>query len=251
MKSLSALPPAQLRKILGHSSRLPLATKNYPSRGQTAVQTLYQTAYGKVFLKHVSRQNHLDCQINPTHGSLAEREFWAYRLAVQMGLPVPELILLDNATTLQRWLDLPDARTYATNQGILTLEGNNVFDCALFDWFSGQIDRHDANYLYDYARQKIILIDSAHCFLPYTGSIPDYLKYFEIGFASQLIRKRSTPISRKLRHLPPALVRSLVPLRDAASIEALLARLDQMKQVTTIGDIIRLYRGHHDNSPIG
>ena len=107
MKGLSSLSYAQLSKMLERSPKLPLATKNYPSRGQTAVQTLYQTPYGKIFLKHVSRQNHLDCQINPAHGSLAEREFWAYRLAQEMGLQVPELILLDSSTTLQRWLDLP------------------------------------------------------------------------------------------------------------------------------------------------
>jgi len=81
--------------LIREGERLPLAVENYPSRGQTAVQELYQTREGKLFLKRVSERNHTECQINIDSGTLAEREFWAYRLARAIGLFVPMLWLKD------------------------------------------------------------------------------------------------------------------------------------------------------------
>lgn len=234
---------ARLRKLIEQGTKLPLATKNYPSRGQTAVQDLYQTPKGKLFLKRSSKQNHIDCQIKLESGTLAEREFWAFRLAHHLALNVPTLWLLDRFTTLQTWLDLPDARQFATTQGKLDLDAEDVFNCALFDWLTGQVDRHDANYLYDYARRRVVLVDSAHCFLKYSGSIPDYLRYFEIGFPKELRIVRQTPVLREIISLSTKKLSMLVPLRNEEENKALADRLAQIQLVKRLQEIISLYRG--------
>lgn len=231
-----------LKKIReGH--RLPLATKNYPSRGQTAIQELYQIPQGKFFLKKVSRQNHIDCQIDPDAGTLAERESWAFCLAKEIALVTPQLWLLDKQTTVQTWLDFPDGRQYATSYGKLLLGPENVFDCALFDWVTGQIDRHDANYLYDYVNKKIILIDSAHCLLKYTGSIPDYLKYFEVGYPELLSKPLITETYQKLTSLSEKKLTRLMPLRNQEETKSLFERWKQIKSIKNIQSLIHLYRG--------
>lgn len=157
----------EIRRLIKTGQELPMALENYPSRGQTAIQKLYQTKSGKLFFKKVSDRNHQECQIDTQSGTLAEREFWAYRLAHALGLNVPQMTLLDPLTTVQSWLDIPDAHHFITDQGPLALDTRNVFECACFDWLTGQIDRHDANYLYDFVNKKIILVDSAHAFLQY------------------------------------------------------------------------------------
>lgn len=235
--------PSSILKAIRLGIKLPLATKNYPSRGQTAVQALYQTSKGKFFLKKSSLQNHKHCQINPKSGTLAEREYWAYVLAQKIGLTVPKLWLVDQFTTVQVWLDYPDARTFATSQGKMELHSNDVYNCALFDWLTGQIDRHDANYLYNYVNQKIILIDSAHSFLKYEGSIPDYLKYFEIGFPKELAKPIITPIQKILKNLTKNKLYELVPLKEKDEEIALKARWEQTIKARCIQDIIDLYRG--------
>lgn len=231
-----------IKKLLKKSLKLRLATQNYPSRGQTAIQDLYQTSKGKFFLKKSSKQNHIDCQIDIEAGTLAEREYWAYRLAKALGLEVPSLWLLESHTTIQIWLDYPDGRQYATSQGKLILKPENVFDCALFDWLTGQVDRHDANYLYDYVRQKIILIDSAHCFLKYSGSIPGYLKYYEIGYSSELKKSRKTQVWSNLDSLSGKRILNLAPLKSTEEQLALKNRLQQVQRIDSIQGIIDLYR---------
>ncbi len=233
---------AQIKKLISKGAKLPLATKNYPSRGQTAVQDLYQTSKGKLFLKKSSKQNHIDCQIAVAAGTLAEREYWAFRLAQRIGLEIPSLWLTGDFTTVQIWLDLPDAHVFATTQGKMELTADDVFNCALFDWVTGQIDRHDANYLYNYVQKKIILIDSAHCFLKYAGSIPDYLRYFEIGYPKELKGIRSTAISKTLKKLSRKDLLKLIPLRHADEQNALLQRHDQIQRVSTLQDALQLYR---------
>lgn len=235
--------PAQLRALIARSAGHPLATRNYPSRGQSAIQRLYQTPQGKIFFKRTSEQNHRDCHIDPTTGTLAEREWWAYRLAVHLGLRVPQLWLFDRLTTLQTWLDIPDGRTYSTYHGVIRLQTPNVFDCACFDWLTGQIDRHDANYLYDFVRAEIVLIDSAHSLLRYEGSIPDYLRLFEFGNSAQLRQPQTTRVHHRICRLTPRQLRSLVPLRQQSEIAALAQRAAQIQSVQTTADIIQLYRG--------
>ena len=93
--------------------KVPFAIQHYSSKGQTAVQELYHTSLGKFFLKRVSDRNHSDCQINVQSGTLAEREFWAYRIAHKIGLEVPQLFLFDKSTTVQIWLDIPDMSIWA------------------------------------------------------------------------------------------------------------------------------------------
>lgn len=222
---------------------MPVATQNYPSRGQTAIQELYQTKIGKLFLKRVSDRNHRECQINVKSGTLAEREFWAYRLAHHLGLAVPPLALIDNMTTVQLWLNLPDAKQYKTSQGIVALTLENVFDCALFDWVSGQVDRHDANYLYNMADTKILLIDSGHAFLKYDGSMPDYLYLFEASGAHDMQKKLCSPLTKKLQKLTTTTLRKLVPLRDGFEFDALEKRLKQARHVSSIQELLMLYRG--------
>lgn len=233
---------AQVLKLIKFGTRLPLATQNYPSRGQTAVQELYQTQVGKLFLKKVSDRNHRECQIPVQSGTLAEREFWAYRLAHHLGVQVPPLALLDDMTTVQLWLDLPDGKQYKTSRGVLALQSENVFDCALLDWVSGQVDRHDANYLYDMASNAIIPVDSGHAFLKYDGSIPDYLHLFEAVHASDLTRRHDTAVAQSIGKLTPELLKKLVPVRDGIEQEALLRRLEQARHIQTMYDIIQLYR---------
>jgi hypothetical protein len=117
-------------------------------------------------------------------------------------------------TTVQLWLDFTDGKQYKTSRGVLTLQPRNIFDCALFDWVSGQVDRHDANYLYDMSSHTIIPIDSGHAFLKYDGSIPDYLHLFEATHAESLSRRYNTDIAQSVRRLTSITLNKLVPLRD-------------------------------------
>lgn len=240
MKNLPS--PTAIQKLIKVGIRLPLATQNYPSRGQTAVQELYQTKIGKLFLKRVSERNHRECQIPVKSGTLAEREFWAYRLTCHLGLQAPPLVLLDDMTTVQLWLDLPDGKQYKTSRGVLSLHSKNVFDCALFDWVSGQVDRHDANYLYDMTAGTLIPIDSGHAFLKHDGSIPDYLHLFEATHSRDLSKRHLTDIVKAIRGLTPPTLNKLVPLRDGAERTALMKRLGQARSMRTMHDIIQLYR---------
>ncbi|MBI2335707.1 MAG: hypothetical protein HYU97_02960 [Deltaproteobacteria bacterium] len=233
---------AQIVKLLEEGVQLPLAIKHYPSRGQTSVQELYQTKLGKLFLKRSSKRNHQECQVNPKYGTLAEREYWAYRLALFLKLNVPQLVLFDSYTTLQQWLDFPDAHQYSTSQGVMKFKTENIFDCTLFDWLSAQIDRHDANYLYDYVNSKIILIDSGHAFLKYDGTLPDYLKVFEIAYPRELTKKVFTPVFDIIQNLSMKKLIKLVPLKNEEEKEALSNRLLSLKQVNCLIDLINLYR---------
>lgn len=233
----------QVRQWIRKGKKLALATQNYPSRGQTAVQELYQTKAGKLFLKRVSERNHRECQINPKDGTLAEREYWAFRLASFLKLKVPELVLLDSLTTVQIWFDLPDGRQYTTAQRPLELERENVFNCALFDWLTAQSDRHDANYLYDFVNQKIILIDSGHAFLKHSGSLPDYLRIFEVAYKEELNSKQNNlSLLNKIRNCSSKDLEKQVPLRNLQEKEALLIRQRQLKSISTLADLIQLYR---------
>lgn len=232
----------RVRQWIEGGEKLPMATQNYPSRGQTAIQELYQTKIGKLFLKKVSQRNHQECQIHPKDGTLAEREYWAFCLASFLRLKVPELILMDSLTTVQIWFDLPDGRQYTTAQKPLELQGNNVFDCALFDWLTAQVDRHDANYLYDFVQQEIILIDSGHAFLKYSGSLPDYLRIFEAAYKNELHKKQTSSLLDRIKNCSKNDLEKQVPLRNLEEKEALFARQQQLKQIDTIAGIIHLYR---------
>lgn len=241
---LSNLTLVQLKKLLKSAEKLDFAMKNYPSRGQSAVQDLYQTNKGKLFLKRVSVKNHENCGLNPENGTLAEREFWAYCLAQHLNLNVPELVLLENKyTTVQKWLDLPDAHTYSSREGKLIFNAENVFECAIFDWFTGQVDRHDANYLYDYTRQKIILIDSSFCFLKEDGDLPHYLQIFEQGSVDELNQKTHSALLVRIKKTADAELFRLVPLKILEEREALLKRKERLFFVQSIQDVIHLYRG--------
>lgn len=112
---------AQVLKIIKKSPVSKQAVAHFPSRGQTTTQQIYHTKHGKLFLKRTSDRNHRDCQIDPQAASLAEREFWCYRFAHKIGLACPELILLDEHTTVQRWWPYPDAHIYTTRFGPLVL----------------------------------------------------------------------------------------------------------------------------------
>lgn len=240
---ISHLSLIQLQKLLNSSEKLNFATQHYPSRGQSAVQEIYKTKQGILFLKKVSNKNHENCCIDPKKGTLAERELWSYRLAEYLGLMVPELVLLDKYTSVQTWLNFPDAHIYSSREGKLVFSADNIFECALFDWLTGQIDRHDANYLYDYARKKIILIDSSFCFLKDDGSLPDYLKSFELGFSEELEKKRRSPILVRLKKISDDDFFKLVPLQTMEEQKALLRRKEQIHFAQNIQDIIDLYRG--------
>ncbi|HBF13057.1 MAG TPA: hypothetical protein DDW49_06685 [Deltaproteobacteria bacterium] len=239
---MAKLTNSQVLKLIEKGTKLPLATQNYPSRGQTAIQELYQTKKGRLFLKRPSLRNHKECQINIDSGTLAEREYWSFKLASHIGLEVPLLWLIDQQTTVQAWLNYPDALQFTTSQGKLTTHALNIFECGLFDWLTGQVDRHNANYLYNFADEKIILIDSAHCFLKYTGSIPHYLELFEVGYAQELNKKILSPIKNKITDLTEPTIKKLIPLRDNTESEALINRLDEIKNATCINDLIHLYR---------
>ncbi|MBI2342908.1 MAG: hypothetical protein HYV02_01010 [Deltaproteobacteria bacterium] len=238
---LSDFTLKRIQSALAHGKMVPLALEHYPSRGQTAIQRLYQTKIGKLFWKRVSERNHRECQIPVKSGSLAEREWWAYRVAKALGLENPPLVLLGRMTTVQLWLDLPDAHHFITDQGPLALDLDNVFECACFDWLTGQIDRHDANYLYDFVQRRIILIDSAHGFLRYDGSLPHYLQLFEIACRTALHKKPKSDMVQRIAQLQQRLP-ELVPLRDGGEQEALQRRLQQMRTVATLQDVFALYR---------
>lgn len=231
-----------LEKLLAAGTEQDLATRNYPSRGQTASQKLFQTEIGKLFYKKVSERNHQECRIDTSSGTLAEREYWAYHLAKKLKLQVPELSLLNNLTTVQRWLNFPDAKEYTSRQGPLELVPENIFDCALFDYLSGQVDRHNANYLYNMTEKKIILIDSGFAFLKYEGSLPDYLAYFEGSYGVALNKVYNTGTRACVIKLSATSLKKLVPLRGKEETAALLQRHSKVKEVSTIGDIIKLYR---------
>lgn len=232
---------AEIKHLIRNGHELPLALQDYPSRGQTAVQKLYQTDSGKLFLKKVSDRNHRECRIDVKSGTLAEREFWAHQLASALDLFTPQMALLDSSTTVQTWLDLPDAHHFITDQGPLKLKAGNVFDCACFDWLSGQIDRHDANYLYDFVNKKIVLIDSAFAFLKYDGALPHYLQIFEISSPEVLFHKQDSAILRNLSLVKNQLMQ-IVPLRSAEERESLKRRAEQLQNVRTISGIINFYR---------
>lgn len=232
-----------VKKLLKEGRELKLATKNYPSRGQTSIQKLYQTKVGKLFYKQVSERNHRECQINVKSGTLAEREYWAFLLAKELKLEVPELMLLDELATIQVWLNFSDAKQYSTSQGAMELQGENIFNCALFDWLTGQIDRHDANYLYDMVNKKIILIDSGYALLKYDGDMPDYLRLYEIAYSKVLETKYKTEVLNIIRKMGSKRLRTLVPLRDTIEFNSLLNRLERLDGINTIQGIIDLYRG--------
>ncbi|OGQ22026.1 MAG: hypothetical protein A3I05_01270 [Deltaproteobacteria bacterium RIFCSPLOWO2_02_FULL_44_10] len=233
--------PQKLKQLLEMSEELPLAVQNYPSRGQTSIQKLYQTKYGKLFLKKVSDRNHQECRINVKSGTLAERESWAHQLASALGLNTPRMMLLDSLTTVQYWLDIPDAHHFITDQGPLTFDSQNVFECACFDWLTGQIDRHDANYLYDFVHQKIILIDSAHAFLEWDGSLPHYLQIFEASSLGAVSEKQYVPFLDKIGTVISKL-QELVPLRSIAEQDALHRRAHRLLNIKSIFDVIKFYR---------
>lgn len=241
--SLKQVSRSEVQKALFGKTGLPLAMSHYPSRGQSFRQEVYQTKLGKIFVKEVSAKNHRDCQISPQTGSIAEREFWACALAQYLEVPTPPLWLIDKMTTAQEWLDFPDAHSYVTTLGKMNLQMQNIFDCALFDWLTAQQDRHDANYLYDYAAGLIVLIDSAHGFLRYDGSLPDYLKIYEMAYPRYLAVKNETKTKEKVKSLTVEKLKKLVPLRDKDEVGALARRLLQLNGVSCIADIINLYRG--------
>lgn len=232
-----------IKRLIDTGQRLPFAIENYPSRGQTAVQELYQTEEGKFFLKRVSERNHSECQINIKSGTLAEREYWAFNLADTIGLFVPPLWLLDEATTVQVWFDYPDARTFKESTGKMELVADNIFDCVVFDWITGQIDRHDANYLYDYKDQLVVPVDSAHAFLKYEGSLPDYLHLFEVGHPRQLGKKILSKVKKRLDNISEENLIKIVPLRDSSEIQALILRKNALLKADSIQDLLDLYRG--------
>lgn len=233
---------SDIHVLIKDGRKLPFATENYPSRGQTAVQELYQTQEGKFFLKRVSERNHTECQIDVESGTLAEREFWAYKLAEAIGLNVPPLWLMDKFTTVQRWLDYPDGKTFKRSTGKMEFTVENIFDCAVFDWITGQIDRHDANYLYNYKDRLIIPVDSAHAFLKYEGALPDYLHLCEIGNSNDLKVKINSGVKRKLDNLSNSDVVILAPLKDMNERDALISRKNALEGICKIQDLLDLYR---------
>lgn len=240
--NINLLSTSKIKALIKSGQRLPFATENYPSRGQTTVQELYQTTYGKLFLKKVSERNHDECQINIKSGTLAEREFWAYRLASAIGLFVPPLWLMDKFTTVQIWFDYPDGKTFKKSTGKMEFIVENIFDCVIFDWVTGQIDRHDANYLYNYKDKLVIPVDSAHSFLRFEGSLPDYLHLFEIGETKYLSKQIKSALKEKLTSMSDRVLQSLVPLRDSNEARALMDRKKVLSVVNTIQDVLNLFR---------
>lgn len=227
-----------------NAEKLAMALDHYPSRGQTATQEIYRSPYGRLFLKRTSERNLRDCQIDSKSGTLAEREAWCYALAKFLGILTPDLRFVDKHTTIQEWFDLPDAHHYASSQGRLIFNRHNVFDCSLFDWITAQVDRHDANYLYDFINQRIILIDSAHSLLAHGPSLPDYLRLFEVAATSELDEKTITSVSKKIRILTPRRLNKIVPLRGKQESKALEQRLEQALAISSLSQLLQLFRSH-------
>lgn len=240
--SLNNLKYQDIILLLKNGKKLPFAIENYPSRGQTAVQELYQTEKGKFFLKRVSERNHEECQIDVKSGTLAEREYWAFCLAREICLAVPPLWLIDEVTTVQVWFDYPDGKTFKKSTGKMDLQAANIFDCSVFDWVTGQIDRHDANYLYNYIVRQIVPVDSAHGFLKYEGALPDYLHLFEVGQAGLLDRRIRSTIKTKLDEISDDEMRRLVPLRNGVELDALMIRKKRILKTHSIKKLLDLYR---------
>lgn len=232
----------EVEKLIKNGERLPFAIDNYPSRGQTAVQELYQTAIGKLFLKRVSERNHEECQIDVESGTLAEREFWAYTLATKIGLRVPALWLIDKLTTVQMWLDYPDGRTFKKSTGRMEFRALNIFECAVFDWVTGQVDRHDANYLYDYIDRAVIPVDSGHAFLKYEGGLSDYLHLFEISEPGYLNRKITSHIKNAIDEISNSELKGITALRVSDEFNALMKRKEALVKVRSLRDVLDLYR---------
>ncbi|MFH1653035.1 MAG: hypothetical protein ABIE74_03165 [Pseudomonadota bacterium] len=241
MKSLPTSKKAIL-ELIETGIKLPMATQNYPSRGQSAVQELYQTKLGKLFLKRVSKRNHTECQVKIENGTIAEREFWASSLAKDIGLDVPSIFLIDEFTTVQPWLDYPDGHIYSSHEGRMEFNIENIFDCGIFDWLTGQVDRHDANYLYNLTEQKIILVDSGHSFLKYDGSLPDYLKLFEMTGKLELKQLLQSKIKDRIIKLSDDHIHKLVPLKDIEEKEAFFRRKNKLNDIASLEDLISLYR---------
>ena len=231
-----------LRRIVKHGKAQKLGMSHFPSRGQTARQELYVYQDQKLFLKGVSDKNHENCRINQHSGTLAEREFWAFCIAKYLKLLVPSLCLLDKKTTVQVWLPIPDAFLFTSRTGPLKLSTQDVYDCGLFDWVTGQQDRHNANYLYDFVHEKIILIDCANSFLKYSPALPHYLENFEVGHKSELDGEVASSLQKKIIKTPEKIWRQLVPLRSPEERDALLLRVQKMGLVKTVRDLIRLFR---------
>lgn len=216
--------------------------RHYPSRGQSAVQEIFQTKIGKLFLKKTSERNLIECQINKHSGTLAEREYWATNIATSIGLTMPKLWLLDKNTTVQNWINWPDANLFKSRYGRLTLHRQDVFNHSLFDWLTGQIDRHDANYLYNFSGENIILIDSAFSFLKYDGSMPEYLGYFEAASPNELKAPVDLGILKNILDLSPQALAQLAPLRGKEERDALFHRQQALHPVKCLQDILHLYR---------
>ena len=119
------LTNSDIEVLIQEGIRLPFAIENYPSRGQTAVQELYQTNQGKFFLKRVSERNHEECQVDVESGTLAEREFWACGFAKAIGLFVPPMWLIDKMTTVQVWLECPDGKSFKKSRSQKRLGADN------------------------------------------------------------------------------------------------------------------------------
>lgn len=238
-----ALPQKKvLLKLIETTKPQALSMAHYPSRGQSARQELYTHKTSRIFVKGVSKKNHEYCKIDMSDGTIAEREFWAYRIANHLKLNIPELGLVDKMTTAQEWLDYPDASTHTSRIGALELEAKNIYECGLFDWITGQQDRHNANYLYDLSSKQIILIDSAASFSKNSPSLPDYLEKFELGYSKDLQRKITTSLQQSMQITPQKTWFKLAPLRSAQEREAFLKRLQKINSIQTIGNLIQLFR---------
>lgn len=238
-----AVTKREVEELIKNGEKLPFAIDNYPSRGQTAVQELYQTSIGKLFLKRVSERNHEECQIDVESGTLAEREFWAYRIALRIGLRVPALWLIDKFTTVQIWLDYPDGRTFKKSTGRMEFRAINIFECVVFDWVTGQVDRHDANYLYDYINKVVIPVDSGHAFLRHEGGLSDYLHLFEISEPRHLNRKITSGVKNAIDGISNTQLKEIIALKGADEFNALAKRKEALAKVKSLKDILDLYRG--------
>jgi hypothetical protein len=88
----------------------------------------------------------------------------------------------------------------------------------------------------------IIPVDSAHGFLKYEGSLPDYLHLFEIGSPAILKRRISTPTQKRLGELSEDNLKKIVPLRNADEANAFAYRKRALDGMNTIQDLLDLYR---------